>query len=586
MAEAGSQDSGLRAGAVYRRLIGYAAPCWPAFLLAVLGMVLYAATETAFAWLIKPLLDQGFVQRDAQVIRWIPFAILVIFALRGIGSFLSDYYMNWVGRSVIKNLRRDVFGHFLALPTTYYDRSASGALLSKLTYNIEQVAQSTTTVITTVIRDALTVIGLLTYMFIQSVFLSLFVIVTGPLIGALVRLVSTRFRRYSARIQASMGDVTQAAEEAISGHRVIKVFGGESRERDRFDRVNERNRRLNMRLVTTKAASSGIIQMIAAAGMAAVIYVATLGPMLETITVGTFSSFIGAMLLLMPPLKRLTDINAPLQQGIAAGDSIFVLLDEAIEPDRGSQPLERARGVVEFEGVTFTYAKEKGAILNDIDLEVPAGQTLAIVGRSGSGKSTLVSLLPRFYAPEHGRILIDGLPIDHYRLRDLRNQISLVSQDVVLFNDTIANNIAYGRLDVASPEEIKSAARAAHVLEFAEALPEGLDTLVGDRGVLLSGGQRQRIAIARALLKDAPILILDEATSALDTESERHIQAALDQLMRNRTTLVIAHRLSTVERAERIIVLDEGRMVESGTHAELLERGGLYAALYRMQFES
>ncbi|MGH8496029.1 MAG: lipid A export permease/ATP-binding protein MsbA [Gammaproteobacteria bacterium] len=576
----------LQAGVVYRRLIRYAVPYWPVFLLAIAGMILYAATETGFAYLIKPLLDQGFVQRDAQVIRWMPFAILLVFALRSIGSFLSDYYMSRVGRSVIKNLRRDVFGHFLILPTAYYDRSTSGALLSKLTFNIEQVAQSTTTVITTVIRDALTVAGLLTYMFIQSVFLSLFVIVTGPLIGALVRFVSTKFRRYSARIQSSMGDVTQAAEEAIEGHRVIKVFSGEAQEREAFERVNERNRHLNMRLVATKAGSSGVVQMIAAIGMASVVYVATLGPMLDTITVGTFSSFIGAMLLLMPPLKRLTDINAPLQQGIAAGQSIFELLDEAPEQDTGTEPLERARGDVEFRHVQFAYAAAKGTVLKDIELRVPAGQTLAIVGRSGSGKSTLISLLPRFYAPESGEILIDGRSIDEYRLRDLRNQISLVSQDVVLFNDTIGNNIAYGSLGVVSREDIEAAARAAHVPEFADVLPEGLETMVGDRGVLLSGGQRQRIAIARALLKDAPILILDEATSALDTESERHIQQALDQLMRNRTTLVIAHRLSTVERADRIIVLDEGRIVERGTHAELLELSGLYAALYRMQFEA
>jgi subfamily B ATP-binding cassette protein MsbA len=582
VAESDARDGSL---AVYRRLVGYARPHWPMFLLAVLGMVVYAATETGFAYLIKPLLDDGFVERDPGVIGWMPPAILAIFALRSVASFVSDYGMSWVGRMVIKDLRRDVFGHFLDLPAAYYDRSASGALLSKLTFNIEQVAQATTTVITTVIRDALTVIGLLAYMFAQSVFLSLFVIVTGPVIGALVRYVSAKFRRHSTRIQNSMGDVTQVAEEAIEGHRVIKVFNGQARERDQFERVNERNRRLNMRLVATKGGSGAVIQMIAAIGMASVVYVATLGPMLDTISVGTFSSFIGAMLLLMPPLKRLTDINAPLQQGIAAGQSLFELLDEAPEPDTGRVRLERARGEVEFRGVQFTYATDKGVILEDIDLVVPAGQTLAIVGRSGSGKSTLISLLPRFYAPEAGAVLIDGRAVDEYPLRDLRNQISLVSQDVVLFNDTIAANIAYGSLGDATRADVEAAARAAHVTEFSDGLPQGLDTMVGDRGVLLSGGQRQRIAIARALLKDAPILVLDEATSALDTESERHIQQALDGLMRNRTTLVIAHRLSTVERADRIIVLDEGRIVESGSHAELLARGGLYAALYRMQFE-
>ena len=575
-----------RGASVYRRLLGYTTAHWTMFALALCGMVVYALTETGFAAIIKPLLDQSFVERDPTYIRLMPLAILGIFIVRGIASFASTYCMAMVGRRVVKQVRGEVFDKFLRLPTAYFDRNSSGMLLSKLTYNIEQVAHCTSQVITILVRDTLTITGLVAYMFWVNLRLSLFILVVGPVIAILVRLVSHHFRRYSARIQTSMGNVTRAAEEILEAHKVVKIFGGQDKENRDFEIVNEHNQRLNMKLTAAKGGSSPVIQFIAALGLAGVIYVATLESGSEMITVGDFGSFLSAMLLMMTPLKRLTNVNAPLQQGIAAGQSIFELLDEPVEDEGGDLRLQRARGQVRYRDVSFVYQQDKGPVLRKVDLDVPAGQRLAIVGRSGSGKTTLVSLLPRFYDPSSGAILLDGTDIRDYALTDLRHQISLVSQEVKLFNDTIYNNIAYGAAADSPRAAVEAAAEAAHVMEFTDKLPEGLETIVGDRGVLLSGGQRQRIAIARAILKDAPILILDEATSALDSEAERYIQAALATLMSGRTTLVIAHRLSTIESADRIVVMDQGRIIESGTHDELLALRGQYAALHRMQFQA
>ncbi len=568
---------------IYRRLLGYVRPHSGVMALSMLAMIIYAASDSGFALLMQPLMRSLQAGQAADSLL-VPLLILALFFARAVSGFASTWGLGWIGRQVIKKLRREVFTHLVNLPTAYYDRSSSGVLLSRLTYNIEQVAESTSHVLTILIRDTLTIIGLVAVMIYLSPALSGFIAIVAPIIAVLIRFLSHLFRRYSARIQNSMGDVTRVAEQAISGHRVIKVFNGQDYEEGQFETANEKNRRLHMRLISAKSLGDSATQFLGAMGLAAVVFVATRQSAVDAIDPERFFAFLTAMLLLMAPLKRLTNVNVALQRGIAAAESIFELLDQPLECDHGTRRIERVRGEIEFRDVSFTYDAAKGAVLSDISLQVPAGQTVAIVGRSGSGKSTLVSLLPRFYEIEHGTIRLDGVDIREFVLNDLRRQIALVSQDVTLFNDTIANNIAYGGSAGASRDDVTEAARVARVLQFTDTLPDGLDTLVGDRGVLLSGGQRQRIAIARALLKDAPILILDEATSALDTESERHIQQALDVLMAHRTTLVIAHRLSTVEKADRILVMDGGRIVEQGTHAELLALGGQYAALHQMQF--
>jgi subfamily B ATP-binding cassette protein MsbA len=570
---------------LYRRLLGYVFPLWRAFAIAIVCLLIVAATEAGFAAFIKPMMDGSFVERDPQVIQLTPFVLIGIFLVRGIASFLSNYWMAWVARKVISALRSEMFSKLLCLPVSFYDSTPSGTLLSKLIYDVEQVAHATTDVITIIIRDTFTVIGLLGWMFYLNWRLALILLIGTPLIAHIINFINRRFRRYSTRIQGSIGDVTQIAEETIEGQRVVKTFGGQHYERGRFEEANERNRLLNMKLETTNAGSVPLVQFIAAIAAAAVIYIALREVDRSELSVGSFMSFVAAMMMLLAPMKRLTKITANLQRGIAAAASIFAFIDTPAEVDEGTTPIERCEGAVSYRDVHFTYRKDKGEVLQGISFAVEPGQSIAFVGRSGSGKSTLVSLLPRFYDVSAGQILLDGRDIREFPLPALRDQIALVSQHITLFNDTIANNIAYGRLEGSSREAIAAAAEAAHAMEFIRELPEGLDTLVGENGVLLSGGQRQRLAIARALLKDAPVLILDEATSALDTESERHIQVALEELMQNRTTLVIAHRLSTIENADRIVVMERGRIVESGRHAELLQLGGQYAALYNMQFQ-
>lgn len=569
---------------VYARLRSYLWPHWPMFLLAVLGMAMFASVDTGYAYLVKHFLDGAFVERNRGTLVFVPVGIVVLFAVRGVGEYLAQYGSGWVGRQIIKSLRGQLFRHYLDLPCAYYDRISTADLLSKLTYNTELVAQAATESITIIVRDTLTILGLLSWLLWLNWRLTCGALLVAPLIVVLLQVINKAFRRYSSRIQNSMSDVTRVAKEAIDGQRLIKVFNAQDFEGRAFEVVNESNRHQNMKLMRARSISNPVVQFVASIALAGVLYLAIRQVLVEHLSVGDFVSFLGALLLLTAPLKRLVAVFGPLQQGIAAGRSLFELIDEPGEPDHGTRMLARAVGRVTFDTVRFAYPNKPPAV-DGVSVDVPAGQTVAIVGRSGSGKSTLVGLVARFYDVTDGVVRVDGVDVREFRLAELRRNVSLVSQDVVLLNGSIRDNIVFNT-DGASDAAVVTAARAAHVLEFAEQLPAGLETSVGDRGVLLSGGQRQRIAIARALLKNAPILILDEATSALDTESERTIQEALETLMKNRTTLVIAHRLSTIEHADRIVVMDEGRLVESGTHAELLVRDGVYAALHRMQFNA
>ena len=580
-----SPESTTHFSIVYRRLLGYTFNHWQVFLVSIIGMVLVAISQPAFAALMEPILNGGFIEKDPEIIRLVPFMVIGVFLVRSISGFVSDYGMSWIGRQIICQMRDEMFNKILLLPSHYYDLNSTGAIISRFTFDVEQLAEAVTSAVTIMIRDVLMIISLIGWMFYLSPRLAAVFIVLGPVIAFIISLVSKRFRKVSKRIQSSMGVITHVLEESIQAQRVVKIFGGQQYEQNRFEINNEQNRRQNMRMKATTSISTSIIQIIVAFALAGIIYAATLEGLKSNIGAGEFMSFMTAMMMLFAPLKRITNITAIMQKGVAAAESVFDLLDEKIEKNTGKEEVARVKGAITFDDVNFSYKSDK-QVLNSINLNIKAGQSIAFVGRSGSGKSTLVNLLPRFYDSYHGEILIDGKDIREYSLSNLRDQIAYVGQDIVLFNDTVAHNIAYGRLENVTEDEIISAAKSAYAYDFIQNMSSGMETLVGEKGVMLSGGQRQRIAIARALLKDAPILIMDEATSALDTESERYIQAALQELIKNRTTLVIAHRLSTIENADLIVVMDEGSIVEMGSHQELLNKDAHYAALHKLQFSN
>jgi ATP-binding cassette, subfamily B, bacterial MsbA len=568
---------------VFKRLMAYAKPFKTGFIIAILGMLGYAAIDSYFFSKLQPLIDEGLTGKNPDFMKYAPAFVIVAFILRGICHFLGNYCLAWVGSHVVASIRQQVFQHILSLPVKYHDQHSTGSMISKITFDAEQILEATSNAMLTLVQQGAFVTGLLIVMFYNSWQLSLIFLLITPLIAVIVTFVSKRFRQVSKNIQGAMGDVTSAAEQTFNAHKVVVTFGGKQREYARFAKINKHNRQQRMKMVATKAASVPFIQIIASFALAVVLYTASLDSMQQSLTPGIFTTVLTCMTMLLRPLKLLTTVNSDFQRGMAACVSIFAVLDEPTEPDLGDVSVTKAQGAIEFVDVSFSYLGEQKPAVEHLSFTAKPGEIVALVGRSGSGKSTITSLLLRFYNASAGKILIDGVAIEQYQLADIRQQFAYVSQQVVLFNDSIANNIAYGKPD-ASEAEILAAAKNAHVLEFANAMPNGIHTNIGENGGMLSGGQRQRIAIARALLCDAPFLILDEATSALDTESERYIQDALQLLQKNRTSIVIAHRLSTIEHADKILVMEQGRLIEQGDHRTLLAQNGSYAQLYQYQF--
>jgi subfamily B ATP-binding cassette protein MsbA len=574
----------VRSGlALYRRLLGYVRPYWWAFAIALVGMVIVAAGDTVMAYMVMPII-QNFQRPDPEMTLKLPLAIVAVFLLRGLGSYASEYGMAWTGHRVVFDLRREMIDRLLSLPTAYFDAQAPGRLISKFTFDAYQLANASSSAITTAIRSSLTVAGSFGLLLWLNWKLTLIAIVVLPTVAALIRYFSRRLRRIARDVQQRTGSITHVLEEILGSHRVVKIFGGQEYERRRAVAGANQIRTSMTKQSSSSAASGPLLQFVVAIVVGVIVFIALKQNEVGTLEGDRFVAYVVALLTLVDRLRALSGVNANVQRGLAASESIFGLIDQQPEEDHGTLELQRVRGELKFERVSLRYATSDRNALSEVSLRVAPGEAVALVGPSGAGKTSLVNLVPRFYEPSAGRILLDGHDVDALRLANLRSQIALVSQDVILFNDTVAANIAYGAMAQASRAEVERAAAAAHALEFIRELPEGFDTVVGENGIRLSGGQRQRLAIARAILKNTPILILDEATSSLDSESERHVQAAMETLMRGRTTIVIAHRLSTIERVDRIVVLDAGRVVEQGTHAELLAHDGLYAKLHRIQF--
>ncbi|EIP0122079.1 lipid A ABC transporter ATP-binding protein/permease MsbA [Vibrio alginolyticus] len=551
---------------------------------AVIALVINAISDTYMISLLKPLLDEGFGNAESDFLRTLPLIIFAMMFIRGISGFVSTYCLSWVSGNVVMQVRRMVFNHFMHMPVSYFDKEKTGNLLSRITYDSEQVSAATSQALVSIVREGASIIGLLVLMFYNSWQLSLVLFAVAPIVAWGIGVVSKRFRKISKNMQTMMGNVTASAEQMLKGHKVVLSYGGQDIERKRFEKVSNQMRQQSMKLVTAQAAANPIIQMIASLAIVAVLYLASIDSIKEQLTPGTFTVVFSAMFGLMRPLKALTNVTSQFQRGMAASQTLFALIDLEPEKNEGKLTVERANGDVSVKNVSFTYTGAEKPALENVSFDIPRGKTVALVGRSGSGKSTIANLFNRFYDVDSGSITLDGHDIRDYELKNLRQQFALVSQNVHLFNDTIANNIAYATDGQYERSDIEKAATLAHAMEFIGKMDDGLDTMIGENGASLSGGQRQRVAIARALLRDAPVLILDEATSALDTESERAIQAALDELQKDKTVLVIAHRLSTIEKADEILVVDDGAIIERGNHAELIKKNGAYAQLHRIQF--